>query len=207
MDKSTCLEVERPIDWLTEELVKGGARFFSYRNTTDSPRVQLEEATRLAHVVTSVGGVLVVDDRADIAVASGASGVHLPFDGVPVTAARALPGIRRVGCSCHGATEVTLAEQTGADYVILSPVFEATRADATARSPIGALALASMIREVNVPVFALGGINAGRVAQCMVAGVYGIAVLGSVLLADDPVKEFQLLDEIVTVALRGASKR
>lgn len=207
LDKATCNNASRPVDALARELVDGGARFIWYRNKIDTPREIYEEAVNMARIVSSVGGVLVVGDRADIAVVSGAAGVHLSSSSIPVNAARSLPGIKRIGWSCHNATEIALAERAGADYVTISPVFEPNSPKPVETKPIGVLSLATIVREADIPVFALGGIDVARVAQCMVAGAYGAAVMGSITLASDPVKEFQRLDEIVTVALRGAKHR
>jgi thiamine-phosphate pyrophosphorylase len=207
LDKATCRSVGRKVEPLAESLVHAGARFFWYRNNIDPPLAQYEEVVRVSKVVTASGGELMVGDRADIAIAAHAAGVHLPTQGIPVEAARTLPGVRRIGCSCHSAAEVSRAERSGADYITLSPVFPTTGTKPIVQNPLGVAKLGELARATRVPIYALGGIDVGRAATCLVAGAYGVAVLGSIVLAPRPEKEFQRLFEVVTIALRGADSQ
>ena len=109
-----------------------------------------------------------------------ADGVHLAgFDRFP----KSYHGI--VGRSCHGLDDVRQAELDGVDYVIISPVFE-TESKPGYGPPLGLAGLGRIARQAHVPVYALGGIDRGRVAACRDAGAAGVAVQGAVARSPDP---------------------
>ncbi len=109
-----------------------------------------------------------------------ADGVHLAgFDRYP----KGYPGI--VGRSCHRLEEVRQAELEGVDYVTISPVF-ATASKPGYGPPLGLRGLGRIARQAHVPVYALGGIDVGRVAACRDAGASGVAVQGAVARSPSP---------------------
>ena len=119
-----------------------------------------------------------------------ADGVHLAgFDRYP----KMYEGL--VGRSCHGLDEVRQAELEGVDYVTISPVFE-TESKPGYGPPLGLRGLGRIARQAHVPVYALGGIDVGRVAACRDAGAAGVAVQGAVARSPDPQETIAaLLDE------------
>jgi thiamine-phosphate pyrophosphorylase len=117
---------------------------------------------------------LLVNDRLDVARASGADGLHLPADSLPVAAVRGWVGPSwMVGASCHNALEVERAAADGADYALLGPVF-ATPSKPGAQ-PLGLQRLAEICGRVSIPVFALGGVDLGNAGDCVAAGARGVA--------------------------------
>jgi thiamine-phosphate pyrophosphorylase len=119
---------------------------------------------------------VIVNDRLDVALAAGAHGVHLGGQSMPADRVRAVvaPDFW-VGASCHSAEDVWAAEQAGADYALLGPIFE-TPSKLAYGPPLGLGELQRALQGVRrVPVFALGGITVERVRECLAAGAAGVA--------------------------------
>ena len=127
---------------------------------------QMNERTR--------GTRLLVNGRVDVAIASAADGVHLSFESLPLAAIRSrLPNFLIVGVSCHSLREAAEAQQAGADYIILGPVF--TTPSKPGVVPLGLKGFSSICAELTVPVFALGGVDLSNARDCVLAGAAGIA--------------------------------
>jgi len=119
---------------------------------------------------------VVINDRLDVALATGAHGVHLGGQSMSFEAVRrAVPPNFWIGVSCHSAEEVWVAEQAGADYAFLGPIFD-TESKRIYGPPLGLGVLERAARGVSrMPVLALGGITIARAVECMAAGAAGIA--------------------------------
>jgi thiamine-phosphate pyrophosphorylase len=124
--------------------------------------------------------VLLINSRSDIALASGAQGVHLRSDDISpsevkkiLTLSGCTPGPVTVGVSCHTRAEVARAAQEGADFAVFGPVFEKERGYTR---PVGLEALREACQE-RIPVLALGGITLENAEACMQAGATGIAAI------------------------------
>jgi thiamine-phosphate diphosphorylase len=146
--------------------LRGDVDYIQVREREASAR----DLTRLVRAAMKVAPVL-VNDRADIALACGAAGVHLRAGAIGPLEVKKL-GPLVVSVSCHSAEEVAAAE--GADYAILAPVFPPL-SKSDAREPLGLEGLRTVCRGSRVPVIALGGITAANAAQCIEAGAAGIA--------------------------------
>jgi thiamine-phosphate pyrophosphorylase len=146
------------------------------------------------------GPRLLVNGRADVAIAAHADGLHLPSRGVPAGAVRRLldrptgdaPGARRLlGCSTHTRDEVRAARAAGADYVTFGPVF-ATPGKARYGDPAGLDGLARAVEAADgLPVLALGGIEPDRLPAVAGAGASGIA---GIRVFRDAASRAELLD-------------
>lgn len=133
--------------------------------------------------VRAHGVRVMINDRVDLVLALGADGVHLRADSLPVASARRLLGADRlIGVSAHSADGVARAESDGADFAVLGPVYE-TPSKRAFGPPLGLRVLEDACRRCRLPVFAIGGMTAARVAEVRGAGAYGVAVVSAVLSA------------------------
>jgi thiamine-phosphate pyrophosphorylase len=163
----------------------GGVAIVQLREK-DMPERRLIELGRRVRVWTCEAGALfIMNDRADLAVAVDADGVHVGQDELPVKEARAIVGPRRlVGVSTHSIEQARRAVLDGADYLGVGPVFpSATKAF---ESLAGLELVRAVAAEISLPWFAIGGINAENVAAVATAGARRIAVSQSILSAADP---------------------
>jgi len=120
---------------------------------------------------------VVVNDRLDVALAAHAHGVHLGKRSMPVDLVRRLaPPEFLVGVSCHSLEEARAAEAAGADYLLLGPIFP-TPSKLQYGPPLGLATLREVTLQISIPVIALGGITADRVAACREHGAAGIAAI------------------------------
>ncbi len=118
---------------------------------------------------------ILVNGRADIALAAGADGVHLPAQGLRVEDLRPwVPAGFLIGCSTHNRKEALRARDSGADYILLGPVF-ATPSKAGLGSPLGLARFAEICGRIDLPVFGLGGITCETAPLVLKSGAAGIA--------------------------------
>ena len=150
---------------------------------------------RRAKAMCAGRAVFLVNDRPDVAKLSGADGVHLGQDDLPVAEARAILGPGKlVGLSTHSAAEIDAA--AGADYLGFGPVFATTTKEAALPKPLGLEGLrAAVLRAGQLPVVAIGGITVERAREVALAGARCAAVIGALSHASDPVSAARAFSE------------
>ena len=160
---------------------RGGASMIQLRLKELDPR----DLVQVAHaLVAAVPVPVVVNDRADIALAAGAAGVHVGIDDIPPTALRSVvPAGFIIGASVGSDDE--LPNAVGADYVGIGPVFP-TRSKADAGGAIGPTEFARLMRLAGLPAVAIGGIDATNHQTARAAGASGVAVIRAIFSAPDP---------------------
>jgi thiamine-phosphate diphosphorylase len=170
--------------WLAAELLAAGAAILQVRVKKGGSGAFLEVARAVREVCTVP---LVVNDRADIAIAAGADGIHLGQDDLPLAAARAIaPGLF-VGISTHSLAQAMAAAAAGADYLGFGPIYPT----GTKENPdpvVGVGQLARVVAAVApLPVVAIGGITPARAAEIADAGAAAACVISAVNRAADVV--------------------
>jgi thiamine-phosphate pyrophosphorylase len=161
--------------------VRGGATSVQVRLKTASPREVVEVARA---IVSKVPVPVIVNDRADIALAAGAAGVHVGEADLPVSAIRRFaPANFIIGASLGGNAELANAKE--ADYVGIGPLF-ATDSKGDAGKAIGIDGFRKLAELSGRPAVAVGGLSADRAAQVIAAGAAGVAVVNAIFRADDP---------------------
>jgi thiamine-phosphate pyrophosphorylase len=165
--------------------VRGGATMIEVRWKDGAPAEVLELTRAL---VAAFPVPVLVNDRADIALAAGAAGAHLGWDDPPLEALRPhLPAGFLLGLSVGSPDEAARAAATTADYWSIGPCF-ATPSKPDAGPPLGPEGFAALARLApeGVPVIGIGGISVEQAPSIIRAGAAGIAVMGAVLGAPDP---------------------
>lgn len=187
----------RPTVDVVREAVAGGVTCVQLREKSCGTRDFLEEARRLRALTRELGVPLIVNDRVDIALAIEADGVHLGQQDMPIPDARRVgPPEWIIGASAESLEQARLAEQAGADYVGVSPVF-ATPTKADAAPPLGLAGLRAIRAAVKIPLVAIGGIHAGNAREVIQAGADGIAVVSAIVAVESPMDAAKQLRQLV----------
>ena len=153
-----------------------GVTWIQIREKDLSARALFELVEAACKLPNPHGTRILVNTRADVAIAAGAAGVHLP-SGSPAARFWRRLGLRVdfiIGVSCHSVEDVRRAESDGADYAVFGPVF-APLSKSGGLEPRGLEDLARAAAAVRIPVLALGGVTPGNSAACVSAGAAGIA--------------------------------
>jgi len=168
-------------------LCEGGARLVQLREKHLSPREFYAEAVEALRVARLFGARLIINDRADVALAVGADGVHVGQDDVPAEAVRALLGEGAVvGFSTHGVGQAVEAAAMPVSYVAIGPVFATSSKENP--DPVVGLEGVRRVREAvgGFPVVAIGGVTAESAPSVIAAGADSVAVIGALLSTRDP---------------------
>ena len=175
---------------LAEALFNAGARIIQVRNKRGSARELLEQVERILSFAPR-GAEIIVNDRVDVALISGAGGVHLGQDDVPPVEARRILGLdRMIGFSTHNLEQAMRAEKLPVDYVAVGPIF----LTATKERPdavVGLENLSAICQAIRKPVIAIGGIKLENAEDVLKAGAISVAVISDVLSAPDVASRVQ----------------
>ncbi len=174
--------------------LRGGVDRVQIREKDGPARNLYETVLRIIPAAQGTGAGVLVNDRVDVALATGADGVHLAAKSLPPYVARELVGERKVvGVSVHGLDEALHAAWEGADYVTFGHVYPT--ASKPGLPPRGLRELAEVVESVEVPVLAIGGIDRSNVVEVLRTGASGVCVVSAILAAPDPEKAARELRE------------
>lgn len=171
---------------MARELAQAGVKLLQYRSKTASARALLETSRGLAAELLPRGVSFLVNDRPDVAALSGADGVHVGQEDLPVELARRVVGPEKwVGVSTHNEEQFREAILTSADYVAVGPIFEtSTKANP---DPVVGIEFVRRMRKLTLkPLVAIGGVTLEWAAALIEAGADSVAVIGDILKAADP---------------------
>ena len=168
-------QARRPLREVVAAAIGGGARAVLLREKHLPSVERAGVVAALAEVVHRVGGTFLV--------AGGLDDPRVRVDGVHLAAREPLPAVLPpvVGRSCHDPRALARAAAEGCTYATLSPIFPSA-----SKPGYGPALGPGALRGAPMPVYALGGVDAARAADCVAAGAYGVAVMGAVMRAEDP---------------------
>ena len=185
-----------------EEAVLGGATIVQVREKTLETDAFVDLTRRVKAVASAHGVPVVVNDALEVALASGADGLHVGQDDGDVAEIRSrLPAGAILGVSVQTVEQALAAERAGADYLGVGAVFPTDTKPDAAEVPIARLA--RICRSVDIPVVAIGGIGAGNMRELAGTGIAGVAVVSA--LFGRPERTRQAAAELRTLAasIRG----
>lgn len=168
-----------------EAALKGGIKAVQLREKDLGTRELLNMAYKMREMTGKYKAKLFINDRADIAIAVEADGVHLGQKSMPAYAVRKIVHERfLIGVSTHSMDEAIRADEEGADFITLGPIYE-TPSKLKYGNPIGIDIIKKVKAKVSTPVFAIGGIKEKMVKEVIDAGADGIALISGILGAAD----------------------
>jgi thiamine-phosphate pyrophosphorylase len=171
---------------VAEAALEAGAPTLQVRLKTGTDRDRFRLASAIVERCRAASATCLVDDRADLAVAVEADGVHVGAEDLPVPLVRRIVGPAALvgGTARDPATARRLVDE-GASYLGVGPTF-ATSSKSGLPDPIGVEGVAAVVEAVEVPVIAIAGITAAAVDQVIATGAWGVAVIGAIADAPDP---------------------
>lgn len=179
-----------------EGIIAGGARIVQLRDKNLAKKELYILAREFRQLTERAGMLLVINDHVDIALAVGADGVHLGQEDLPLEAARGIAPELIIGISTHSLEQALVAQEGGADYVNIGPIFP-TGTKATAMAPLGPGAVSQIAPRLGIPFTVMGGINRENIGRVLEAGARKVAVVTAVTWAGDIATEVRLLRGII----------
>ena len=184
----TSLQTRFTHPQLAELAIQGGTDTIQFRQKQGTTRELVDIAQQMQEICTKHNVPLIVNDRADIALAVGADGTHFGQDDMPVAIGRKiLPTETIIGASSRTEAKILEAISQGADYIGYGPIFQ-TSSKSNAENPKGLEQLRRMCEVAACPVIAIGGITIDTAADVIRAGAHGIAVISAVCAQKDPLE-------------------
>jgi thiamine-phosphate pyrophosphorylase len=167
-----------------EAVIRGGARIVQLREKEYATRDLYQLAMDFRRITACSGILLIINDRVDIALAVDADGVHLGQDDLPLTVARSLAPEMLLGASTHSLEEALQAQQDGADYINIGPIFPTKTKEGIGHF-LGPEAIATIGSQVRVPFTVMGGITAANIDHVLVRGARRVAMVSAITQAAD----------------------
>ncbi len=190
-----------------KQAIEGGVGTVQLREKDLSTGDLYGLAKEIREITKKKGVNLIINDRVDIAIAVEADGVHLGWQSLEIGIVRRMIGPDKlIGYSAHSLKEAKRAENSGADYVTISPIFDTVNKDYSL-TPLGVGEIGKIKEQINIPVIALGGINENNVNEVLKNGADGIAAISAILLSNSPEQTVtRIYSEIKMIRSKSESK-
>lgn len=183
---------------ILKELVRGGATLVQIRDKVTRVRELLDDLRRCVEFSEKHGVQLLINDRCDLALCSGAAGVHVGQDDLPPTAARRILGpVRIVGYSTHTLPQVSRSQVLPVDYIAFGPLY-ATSTKQDSSPAVGLARLHQACRQSSKPVVAIGGIGVGQIRDVLDAGAQSVAMISALMKAKHIARQMEAFLAIAT---------
>ncbi len=181
-DKKIC--GDKNIEEVVCQAIDGGAEMIQYRDKKADNDDFLKFASRLRDICDERNIPFIVNDRVEVALKTDADGVHLGQEDLSIKEARGILGSEKIiGKSAKTIQQAKEAEEEGADYVGVGPIFNTFSKQIT--KPVGPDIIREARDSLKIPFFPIGGIDLENLDQIIQAGSKRIAVISAVVLSDD----------------------
>lgn len=177
LDKDTLKE--KDVIKAAEDALRGGADIIQYRDKISCDREFIKKAQVLKKMIEKYSRIFIINDRVDIAAGIGADGVHIGQEDMPIQYARKIIGNKIIGTSTHSLKQAIRAEKEGADYVGIGPIFKTLSKPGV--KPVGTSVLKNIKKAINIPFFAIGGVNLKNIPALKKLGTKKIAVISAAI--------------------------
>ena len=171
-----------------ENILIGGVKIIQHRFKEGKDRNHLQEAIKIGTLCKKYNSLFIVNDRIDIAIASNADGIHLGQDDLDIQTARNLMGESKIiGVSASNSIEISNAVRNGCDYIGIGPVYKTpTKAN---KEPLGIEKIKGLTKDLEIPWFAIGGINRFNISLLKDNGIKKVAIVSELMNSEDPKEE------------------
>ncbi|WP_242877602.1 thiamine phosphate synthase [Desulfosporosinus sp. BG] len=179
------------------EILAAGVPILQYREKSKKVRVMYEECLVLRAMTHQAGALFVINDHIDLALAVGADGVHIGQDDLPLYKVRELVGPNfLIGVSTHSPAQAQAAVKDGADYIGVGPIF-ATQTKVDVCDPVGLDYLDYVVKNLEIPFVAIGGIKEHNLAEVVKAGAQTVALVTEIVGNSDIPGKIKSLQRIM----------
>ncbi|MCK5242771.1 thiamine phosphate synthase [bacterium] len=182
-----------------EAVLAGGAKIVQLREKEKSKKELFALGRTFRELTRQYGALLIINDYLDIALAVKADGVHLGQEDFPIAAARGILPDMLLGVSTHNCEEAMLAEQAGADYINIGPIFS-TETKKTGQNALGVDQIPAISQAVQLPYTVMGGIKQNNLAQVLRTGARRIAMVTEITQARNITEQVKDLRYEITSA-------
>ena len=186
---------------VVKEMIKSGIKIIQYREKRHLKKYNeiLDECRFIRELTKKSGVIFIINDFVDIALLVDADGVHVGQEDLPVAAVRELLGPDKIiGLSTHSPEEAKAAQEQGADYIGVGPIF-ATQTKEDVCAPVGLTYLEHVVSNSSLPFVAIGGIKLHNIGQVISKGATSICLVTEIVGADDIEKTVHELHETMSV--------
>ncbi len=192
----------RSVNETARLVIDGGADVIQLREKTISDDEFISLAGEIRDITTERGTLLIINDRVRVAREVNADGVHLGQHDMSITEAREIIGNEKIiGVSTHNITQARQAQEDGADYIAIGPVYPTTTKDY--EPSIGPEVIQEISREISIPFLAIGAITLENLDEVLKAGASRVAVCSAIISSKDILSSTKIFKEKLTTCQTG----
>lgn len=170
---------------VVREMLDNGIKLIQYREKEIKSGQKYKECVEIRKMTREAGAAFIINDDIDLAMMVGADGIHIGQEDFPVHAVRKLIGDKMaIGLSTHAPEEALAAVEAGVDYIGVGPIFKTYTKDDVV-DPVGFEYLDWVVKNIDIPFVAIGGIKEHNIAEVMSRGAKCVALVTEIVEADD----------------------